>query len=111
MDIVALAVVIGIFGPGLFLPITAMVIKHRKEMKQLELEKHRLSNQEIAKQIEALRAEIAQLRETSTQYDMSLQTNLESLQERVRALEMRDPILETRLRYGLVARSHRGCRV
>lgn len=98
MDIVALAVVIGIFGPGLFIPITAMVIKHRKEMRQLELEKHRLSNQEIAKQIEALRAEIAQLRETSTQYDMSLQANLESLQERVRALEMRDPILETRLR-------------
>ncbi len=87
MDIVALAVVIGIFGPGLFIPITAMVIKHRKEMMELELEKRRLSNQEIAKQIEALRAEIAQLRETSTQYDMSLQANLESLQERVRALE------------------------
>ncbi|MFN3690668.1 MAG: hypothetical protein ACK4UU_07065 [Fimbriimonadales bacterium] len=87
MDIVALAAVIGIFGPGLFIPITAMVIKHRKEMMQLELEKRRLSNQEIAKQIEALRAEIAQLRETSTQYDLSLQANLESLQERVRSLE------------------------
>ncbi|MFN7162735.1 MAG: hypothetical protein ACK4NB_06695, partial [Fimbriimonadales bacterium] len=79
-------------------PITAMVIKHRKEMMQLELEKRRLSNQEIAKQIEALREELAQLRETSTQYDLSLQANLESLQERVRALEMRDPLPETRLR-------------
>ncbi|MFN4033005.1 MAG: hypothetical protein ACK4ME_05190 [Fimbriimonadales bacterium] len=98
MDIVALAAIIGIFGPGLLIPITAMVIKHRKEMMQLELEKHRLSNQEIAKQIEALREELAQLRETSTQYDLSLQASLESLHERVRALEMRDQILETRLR-------------
>jgi TolA-binding protein len=87
MDIVALVVAIGIFGPGLLIPITAMVIKHRKEMTAMELEKRRLSTQEVAKQIEALREEIAQLRETSTQYDMSLQANLESLQERVRALE------------------------
>ncbi|MCS7209290.1 MAG: hypothetical protein NZ874_06930 [Fimbriimonadales bacterium] len=87
MDIVALAAIVFIFGPALFIPITAMVLKHRKEMLQMELEKRRLSNQEVAKQIEALRAEIAQLRETATQYDMSLQANLENLQERVRYLE------------------------
>ncbi|MCX7992073.1 MAG: hypothetical protein N2651_00230 [Fimbriimonadales bacterium] len=87
MDIVALAAVIGVFGPALFIPITAMVLKHRKDMLKMELEKRRLSNQEVTKQIEALRAEIAQLRETSTQFDMSLQANLENLQERVRHLE------------------------
>lgn len=87
MDIVALAAIVLIFGPALFIPITAMVLKHRKEMLQMELEKRRLSNQEVAKQIEALRAEIAQLRETATQYDLSLQANLENLQERVRYLE------------------------
>lgn len=87
MDLVALAAIVFIFGPALFVPITAMVLKHRKEMVQLELEKRRLSNQEIAKQIEALRQEIAHLRETSTQFDLSLQANLENLQERVRALE------------------------
>jgi polyhydroxyalkanoate synthesis regulator phasin len=41
----------------------------------------------VIAQIEALRQELAQLRDTSTQYDMSLQANLEALQERVRALE------------------------
>lgn len=87
MDIIALVAVIGIFGPGLLIPITAMVIKHRKEMMEMELEQRRLSNQEVFKQLEALREEIAQLRETSTQYDMSLQANLENLQERVRYLE------------------------
>lgn len=87
MDIVALAAIMLIFGPAMFIPITAMVLKHRKEMLQMELEKQRLSNQEVARQIEALRAELAQLRETSTQYDLSLQANLENLHERVRYLE------------------------
>jgi len=56
-------------------------------MLQMELERRRLSNQEVIAQIEAIRQELAQLRDTSTQYDMSLQANLEMLQERVRMLE------------------------
>lgn len=87
MDIVALAAIVFIFGPALVIPITAMVLKHRKEMLQMELEKRRLSNQAVEERIEALRAEIAALRETTTQYDLSIQANLENLQERVRALE------------------------
>jgi sensor histidine kinase regulating citrate/malate metabolism len=86
-DIVGLALIVCIVGPVLFVPITAMVLKHRKEMLQMELERRRLSNQEIVAQIEALRQELAQLRDTSTQYDMSLQMTLETLQERVRLLE------------------------
>jgi hypothetical protein len=74
-DIVGLALIMCIVGPVLFVPITAMVLKHRKEMLQIELERRRLSNQEIVAQIEALRQELAQLRDTSTQYDMSLQMN------------------------------------
>lgn len=87
MDIVALVVVLCIFGPALFVPITAMVLKHRKEMLEMELERRRLSNQQMAAQLDAIREEIAQLRDTSTQYDMSLQATLEALQERVRYLE------------------------
>jgi sensor histidine kinase regulating citrate/malate metabolism len=86
-DIVGLALIMCIVGPVLFVPITAMVLKHRKEMLQMELERRRLSNQEVIAQIEAIRQELAQLRDTSTQYDMSLQANLEMLQERVRLLE------------------------
>ena len=86
-DIVGLALIVCIFGPMLFVLITATVLWHRKEMLQMELERRRLSNQEIVAQIEAIRQELAQLRDTSTQYDMSLQANLEALQERVRALE------------------------
>ncbi len=85
--LIPLALIVFIFGPTLFIPITAMVLKHRKEMLQMELERRRLGNQEVIAQIEALRQELAQLRDTSTQYDMSLQANLEMLQERVRLLE------------------------
>ena len=86
-DILGLVLIVCIFGPMLFLFITATVLWYRKEMLQMELERRRLSNQEVIAQIEALRQELAQLRDTSTQYDMSLQANLEMLQERVRMLE------------------------
>jgi len=86
-ELIALMVVVFIFGPALIVPVLAITQKHRKEMAMLELEKRRKSNEEILKQIEALRQEIAELRQTTTQYDMSLQANLENLQERVRALE------------------------
>ena len=94
-ELIPLAAVVFIFGPVLFIPITAMVLKHRKEMLQMELERRRLSNQEVLAQIEALRNELTQLRDTSTQYDMSLQATLETLQERVRTLEQQ---LEERAR-------------
>jgi glucose-6-phosphate-specific signal transduction histidine kinase len=86
-ELIPLAAIVCIFGPALFIPITAMVLRHRKEMLEMELERRRLSNQEVVAQIEAIRQELAQLRDTSTQYDMSLQMTLETLQERVRLLE------------------------
>lgn len=86
-NLFALAAVVFIFGPALIVPVLAMTQKHRREMAMLELEKQRKSNEEILKQIEALRQEIAELRQTTTQFDMSLQANLENLLERVRALE------------------------
>ncbi len=86
-ELTGLVAVICIFGPAIVIPVTAMVLKHRKEMVRMEIERRTTVNQEIVAQIEALRREIAELRRTSTEYDMSLQMNLENLQERVRALE------------------------
>lgn len=44
---------------------------------------------EAAKRIDALRDEIARLRDTSTQYDVSIQHTLDDLQRRVENLESR----------------------
>jgi prefoldin subunit 5 len=86
-ELIGLVAVVLIFGPVIVIPVTAMVLKHRKEMVRMEIERRTTVNQEIVAQIEALRREIADLRRTSTEYDMSLQMNLENLQERVRTLE------------------------
>ncbi len=86
-ELTGLVAVLFIFGPAVIIPVTAMVLKHRKDMARMELERRAVANQELIAQIEALRRELAELRRTSTEYDMSLQENLENLQERVRALE------------------------
>lgn len=86
-DLTGLVAVILIFGPVVIIPVTAMVLRHRKEMVKLEIERRTAVNQGVQDQLDALRREIAELRRTSTEYDMSLQANLENLQERVHALE------------------------
>ncbi len=86
-ELIALVTVVLIFGPAVIIPVTAMLLKHRKEMIRLEIERRAMDKQELLAQLDALRREIAELRRTSTEYDMSLQANLENLQERVRALE------------------------
>jgi hypothetical protein len=50
---------------------------------RLQQEKDAAQNQ----QIEALRAEVASLRDTSTQFDMSLQQTLDGINARVQSLE------------------------
>ncbi len=96
-ELIGLVAVVLIFGPGIIIPVVAMVQKHRREMAQMELERTRLSNAEITQQIEALRKEIAELRHTTTEYDLSLQANLENLQQRVQSLEQE--LLKTSQRY------------
>jgi uncharacterized coiled-coil DUF342 family protein len=44
-------------------------------------------NDALAEQLQALRDEMEALRRTTTEHHLSLQANLENLQERVRALE------------------------
>jgi prefoldin subunit 5 len=44
-------------------------------------------NDTLAEQLQALRNEMEALRRTTTEHQLSLQANLENLQERVRALE------------------------
>jgi prefoldin subunit 5 len=58
------------------------LLEHRREMRQLGA-----GNDALAEQLQALRDELDALRRTTTEHHLSLQANLESLQERVRALE------------------------
>jgi prefoldin subunit 5 len=71
-----------IFAPFWFIGLIHTLLEHRREMRQLGA-----GNDALAEQLQALRDEMEQLRRTTTEHHLSLQANLESLQERVRALE------------------------
>lgn len=71
-----------IFAPFWFIGLIHTLLEHRREMQQLGA-----GNDALAEQLQALRDEMEQLRRTTTEHHLSLQANLENLQERVRALE------------------------
>jgi len=71
-----------IFAPLWVIGLVQTLLEHRREMRQLGASKDAL-----AKQLQALHDELQGLRRTTTEHHLSLQANLENLQERVRALE------------------------
>lgn len=82
LAIAALGVGGMIFLPMWIIGFIATVLEHRREMKQLGA-----GNKVLLQQLQALREEVAELRRTTTEHQLSLQANMENLQERVRALE------------------------
>jgi len=71
-----------IFAPLWLIGFIHTLLEHRREMRQLGA-----GNDALAEQLQALRSEMEELRRTATEHHLSLQANLENLQERVRALE------------------------
>ncbi|MCX7924303.1 MAG: hypothetical protein N2554_00665 [Fimbriimonadales bacterium] len=89
---------IGMIGAAsvIFLPLWIVgmlseILAHRRAMKQggADIEA-------IVKQIQALREELHALRDTSMEHHLSLQAQVESLQERVQAVEEQGDILHRR---------------
>ncbi|MCS6918626.1 MAG: hypothetical protein NZM28_02520 [Fimbriimonadales bacterium] len=81
-----------IFLPLWIVGILNTVLEHRRAM--------RLGGADmetVVKQLQALREELNALRQTSTEHHLSLQTQVEDLQERVRAIEAQDEHIPTRL--------------
>lgn len=88
-------------GPGelvFMIPITAIVLgigsgivqsilKSQERRLELRLQAQQGKNEDITRQLDALRAEVAALRDTSTQFDMSLEHSVERLEERVGRVE------------------------
>jgi hypothetical protein len=76
------AIVLGI-GTGL----VKIILESAEKRLEMRLRLQQGADSGVKDQIDALRAEIAGLRDTSTQFDMSLQHSLEGLSERMRAVE------------------------
>lgn len=78
------AIVLGI-GSG----IVQLVLKSSERRMELRLKAQKGQSGDIVRQLEALRAEIAALRDTTTQYDMTNDQIVQRLEERVSRIETR----------------------
>jgi len=97
---------------GLMIPISAIVLgigsgivqsilKSQERRLTLRLKAEKGQNSDIAKQLEALRAEIAALRDTTTQYDMTNDRIVQRLEERISRVETKAAVAPGRSSQGL----------
>ncbi len=78
------AIVLGI-GSG----IVQLVLKSSERRMELRLKAQKGQTGDVVKQIEALRAEITALRDTTTQYDMTNDQIVQRLEERLSRIEIK----------------------
>lgn len=89
---------------ALMIPITAIVLggggsivqgilKSQERRLELRLQAQQGKNEDVTRQLDALRAEVAALRDTSTQFDMSLEHSVERLEERVGRVETKTAVI------------------
>ncbi|SRR5579883_652343 len=62
-------------------------LRHQERKLEIKAGSQKTADGSVLKQIDALREEVARLRDTSTQYDISIQHTLEDLQHRLATLE------------------------
>ncbi len=85
MDFIGLIAVMGVFG----IPISAIWTSHRQKMlkMQLQMQNQGGANGNAEASIEALRQEVRALRDTTMQYDLSFDTALQRMEQRVEGIE------------------------
>jgi hypothetical protein len=77
------------------IPIIAMLLQHRKQMVQLSLEREQ-SSKKLNHEVEELKKELKQLRETLLEHSLSLDRNVEHLKFRVDNMESKSQTIEFR---------------
>src|SRR5436190_883648 len=84
-EVIALVAVMLIFG----IPFFAIGTEHRRRMMELQLKLRNQGDESVKASIEALRDEVRSLRDTTTQYDVSFDSVLQRMEQRVERLERR----------------------
>jgi ubiquinone biosynthesis protein UbiJ len=84
-SLTGLAFVVFIFGGG----VISRALKTWERRMELQAERQQGQSDAITQQLQALRAEVAALRDTSTQFDMSLENSVQRLEQRVERLEIK----------------------
>jgi len=88
------AIIVGMAVIGaVTIAIVAMALNYVKQMEQIKRQPSTV-NKNVAEAIEALRKEVADLRDTATRYDVSFDTALQRMESRIEAVERRTNRME-----------------
>jgi Tfp pilus assembly protein PilO len=74
----------------LSIPLLAIWTHHRRKMEELRARREINTSEAVKAEFAAVRAEIQSLRDTSMQYDLSFDTNLQQLERRVAQMERQE---------------------
>lgn len=72
---------------ALLIPITALISKHFKDLAEIKARQSTGTSSEIKEQLAAIRREMAELRDTTTRFDMSFDAAITRLEQRVDQIE------------------------
>ena len=99
MLVVAILASLAMVGMIMAIPLYLIKTYHRRKMEELRLKQRSEIDVDTKAAIEALRKEMAALRDTTTQYDVSFDTALSRIESRVAHLERRinEPERETQV--------------
>lgn len=89
--------VLGIMAIIFSVPIVAIWTEHRRKVMEMQLRAQSAPNEKVESRLQELRREIADLRATSTEYDLSFDSALERMESRIAYLEQRVQWLEGRM--------------
>ena len=84
LSIPIVAIVLGVGGG-----IIQSILKSQERRLELRLQAQQGKNEDVTHQLEAMRAEIASLRDTTTQYDMTNDHIVQRIEERLGRMETR----------------------
>ena len=91
-ELIGLVAVVMIFG----IPISAIVTSHFRELARMKMNRDNQQDQAVLNELQAVKQQIEQLRDTTTQYDMSFDTALQRLESRMTHLEQRVNAIDQR---------------
>ena len=86
-DVLALLIPIIAIGGGIGAGIVNKILKYNLRKLELEAMARSSGNDDLVRQIQGLRTELAHLRDTATSYDLTIDEQLQKLDRRVEFLE------------------------
>ena len=84
-ELVGMIAILCVFG----IPLSAIWTGHRRQMLELQLRLRNEGGGSVHAEVEALRQEVRMLRDTTMQYDLSFDTALQRIEQRVETMERR----------------------